>query len=114
MVTEVEALTGPVATLKAALVAPAGTLTLGGVAATPVLLLESATSAPPDGAALVSVTVPSDEEPPTTVVGLSVSVESVAASGGGGCVAPRLTSKPRTADQAPFVPPAVTPRTRHL
>ena len=114
MVADVWPVTELVATLKAALVAPAGTVTLGGTAATPVLLLESATAAPPDGAALVSVTVPCEEFPPVTVEGLSESVESAAGpGGGGGSGAPRFTSKLRTADHAPFVPPAVRPRTRH-
>jgi hypothetical protein len=112
MVTEVEAETDAVVTLKATLVAPAGTLILAGVAATPVLLLESTTSAPPDGAALVNVTVPFEEVPPVTVEGLTESVESAAAPDAGG-VAPRLTSKLRTADHAPSVPPALRPRTRH-
>ena len=39
-------------------VAPAGTVTLGGTVAMPVLLLDSATLAPPVGAAPFSVTVP--------------------------------------------------------
>ena len=99
-----------VVTLKTALVEPAGTVTLDGAAATDGLLLESATAAPPVGAAPVSVTVPCEELPPVTVEGLSESVESV---GELGAVAPRFTSKERTADHAPFVPPAVRPRTRH-
>ncbi len=59
--------------MKLALVAPAATVTLDGTVATLVLLLDRATTAPPDGAALLSVTVPIDELPPLTLVGLSVS-----------------------------------------
>jgi hypothetical protein len=56
-----------------AVVDPAGTETLGTAAwATPVLLLDKVTSAPPVGAAAVSVTVPVEPEPPTTLDGLTV------------------------------------------
>jgi hypothetical protein len=81
IVTVVEAVTVLVATVKVALVAPAATTTLAGVLATLVLLLESATVAPPAGAAALRVTVPVEEFPPVTVVGFSVTDESV---GGGG------------------------------
>ena len=64
------------ATVNAALVAPAAIVTLAGTRATVVLLLESATCAPPAGAGPLNVTVPVDELPPTTLVGFSVSVES--------------------------------------
>ena len=67
--------------MNVALVAPAATVTLGGVLATVVLLLESATVAPPAGAAPLSVTVPVEEFPPVTLVGFSDSDERV---GGGG------------------------------
>ena len=63
-------------TVNVALVAPAATVTLAGTRATVVLLLESATCAPPAGAGPLNVTVPVDEFPPTTLVGFSVSVES--------------------------------------
>ena len=112
--TEVDAVTDRVVTVKTALVAPAATVTLGGAAATAELLLESATTAPPEGAAAVSVTVPCEELPPTTLVGLSVSVERVAGpGGGGGGGAPFLISNTRAEDQAPSVPPEVRARTRN-
>ncbi len=78
MVTELDAVTGLVLTVKVALVAPAGTITLEGTVATPVLLLESRTWAPPAGAGPFSVTVPVEDcTPPTTLVGLSVSEETI-------------------------------------
>ena len=67
--------------MKIALVAPAATVTLAGVLATVVLLLESVTAAPPDGAAAVNVTVPVDEFPPVTLVGFRVSEERVGRGG---------------------------------
>ena len=70
--------------MKVALVAPAPTVTLDGTLATVVLLLESVTCAPPAGAGPLSVTVPVDEFPPVTLVGLSVNEESVGAGGGAG------------------------------
>jgi hypothetical protein len=77
MVTVVTAATALVLIVKVALVAPAATVTLEGVPAAVVLLLESVTTAPPDGAAPVSVTVPVEDcVPPTTLVGFSVSEES--------------------------------------
>src|SRR5215210_2850257 len=79
-----------VETVKVALVDPAGTVTLAGTVAAAVLLLESATDAPPAGAAEVSVTVPVDELPPVTPVGLRLSEES-AAGCGGEAVAPDLS-----------------------
>ena len=69
--TAVEAVTLLVATVKVALVLPAGTVTLEGTVATAVLLLESDTTRPPDGAALVSVARPCDDVPPDTVAGVS-------------------------------------------
>jgi hypothetical protein len=70
--------------VKFALVEPAGTVTLAGVV-TAVELSDSDTTAPPDGAAPVSVTVPCDVLPPVTLVGLSDSADRVAAA------APALT-----------------------
>ena len=85
MVTVVEATTALVLTVKVALVAPAATVTLEGALAAVALLLESVTTAPPAGAAPLSVTVPVEDcTPPTTLVGFSETDERV---GGGGGVA---------------------------
>ena len=56
--TEVETPTALVAAVKVAVVAPGGTVTDAGTVATAALLLESDTTAPPEGAAPVKVTVP--------------------------------------------------------
>ena len=76
MVAEVEAVTEVVVTVKLALVAPASTVTLAGTFAA-VELSESVTTAPPAGAAALKVTVPVEEFPPTTLVGLRDSAEIV-------------------------------------
>ena len=61
-------------TVNVTLVAPAGTVTLGGTEAAEELLLDSATCAPPAGAGAFNVTVPVEFcRPPITVVGFSVS-----------------------------------------
>jgi hypothetical protein len=92
IVEEVLALTLLVETVKVALVAPAGTLTFEGTVAAFVLLLESVTDTPPEGAAESSVTVPIDGSPPVTVLGLRPSDDRAAGSGsaggGGWVVAP--------------------------
>jgi hypothetical protein len=80
----VDALTALVLTVKVAVVAPAPSVTLEGTWAAPVLLLERETCAPPDGAAPLSVTVPLEELPPMTLVGLRLSAESVTGGGGAG------------------------------
>jgi len=64
--------TGLVVTGKAAVVAPAGTVTVAGTWAAAVLLDVNATAAPPAGAGPLSVTVPVEGLPPTTEVGISV------------------------------------------
>lgn len=85
IVTEVEMRTIDVLTLKVALVAPAGIVTLEGTPATPALLLESVTCTPPAGAGALKVTVPAeDSNPPTTLVGLSLNEETVGSGGGAG------------------------------
>ncbi len=76
MVTVVDATTGLVLTVNVALLAPAVIVT--------VLLLESVTCAPPAGAGPLNVTVPADEFPPVTLVGLNVSEASVGAGGAAG------------------------------
>lgn len=63
-----------------ALVAPADTVTLAGTVATDVLLLASVTTVLLDGA-LDKVTVPCELEPAATLLGLSVSEDSVIAAG---------------------------------
>jgi len=83
IVTDVAAVTPVVVILKLALVAPAATVTLAGMPATVVLLLDSVTTAPPAGAAEVKVTVPVLPAPPTTLAGLTVSVDRVGAAATG-------------------------------
>jgi hypothetical protein len=78
IVDEVVAVTVLVVTVKLALVAPDGTVTLAG---TPVAveLSDNDTVAPPLGAAALNVTVPVEELPPATLVGLTETSESAAA-----------------------------------
>jgi hypothetical protein len=77
MATRVETVTVLVFTVKFALLAPSPTVTLGGTVAD-ALLLERETAAPPVGAGPLSVTVPVEDcVPPVTLMGFSVSEESV-------------------------------------
>ncbi len=82
-VTGVAAVTAVVVMPKFALVAPAATVTLAGTLATVALLVDSATTTPLAGAAEVNVTVPVLGAPPTTLVGLTVTVDNVGAAGVG-------------------------------
>jgi len=75
IVAEVALVTKLVETVKLADVDPAGTVTLAGTVATAALLLESGTSAPPAGAAALSVTVPIEAAPPGTLLGLRLNAE---------------------------------------
>ena len=84
--TALDAVTALVLTVNVALIAPAATATLEGTRAAP-LLLESATVAPPAGAAPLSVTVPVEELPPVTLVGFSPSEASVGGGGAAGVTA---------------------------
>src|ERR1700691_3204776 len=61
---------------KVPLVAPAGTVTLGGTVATAVLLLASVISAPPVGAGPANVIVPVELPPPKTLFGLNAREDS--------------------------------------
>ena len=77
IVAEVGKRTTDVFTLKVVLLAPAGTVTLEGTLAAP-LLLESTTCAPPAGAGPLKVTVPVENcAPPITLEGFSVNEERV-------------------------------------
>ena len=76
IVTGVDPPTALVLMVKFALVDPAGTVTLAGTVAAPVLLLCSVTTMPPPGAAAESVAVPWDVAPPCTEVGFTETDES--------------------------------------
>jgi hypothetical protein len=82
MATVVDEATALVLTTNVALVAPPAIVTLEGTLAGVVLLLESATCAPPVGAGPLNVTVPVEEFPPTTLVGFSESEDRVGGGGG--------------------------------
>jgi hypothetical protein len=81
MMTEVEAVTGEVLTLKTAVAAPDGKVTLPGTVATTVLL-ERETRAPPLGAGALNVRLPVEGDPPLTLVGFNLNEERVAEPGG--------------------------------
>ena len=72
------AATALVVTVNVAVVAPAAAVTLAGAWAAAVLLFESVTAAPPAGAGLSSVTVPVEDTPPSTDVGLTLTEFSAA------------------------------------
>jgi hypothetical protein len=73
MVAEAEVVTAKVVTVKFAVVFPDETVTLDGILAILVLLLESATTAPPEGAAELKVSRPCKALPPTMLLWPSVS-----------------------------------------
>src|SRR5207249_6455509 len=99
-----------VVTVKVALVAPAATVTLVGTVAAAVLALLRPTTAPPAGAPAVNVTVPCDELPPTTEVGVTLTDDKLAGGGGGG--APACAVKRRAAENGPATPVELIPWTR--
>ena len=97
----VVAATGNVVTVKLALVAPAGMVTLAGTLAEPGSWLDRLTTVPPVGAAPGRLTVPVEGLPPVTLAGLTVNDER---PGGGGGVPEGFTDK--VADRV--TPPPVT------
>src|SRR2546425_348908 len=97
IVAEVEMRTKDVLTVKVALVAPAATVTLEGTLAAVVLLLESVTCAPAEGAGPLNVTVPVEEFPPVTLVGFNESDERETSAG-----AEEDSSKSKTAGLRSF------------
>jgi hypothetical protein len=77
MVAEAAEVPAVVVKVKVAAVLPAATVTDAGTEAA-VLLLDRATEMPPVGATLVKVTVPVEDAPRATLVGLRESDESAA------------------------------------
>jgi len=73
MFTTVELDVALVLAVKEALVAPTGMVTVAGTVASATSLLVRETMAPPCGAGALSVTLPTNEAPPVTVLGLSES-----------------------------------------
>jgi hypothetical protein len=95
IVADVEIRTIDVRTVKDALLAPAGTITLEGTLAG-LLLLESIIVIPPAGAGPVRVTVPVEDcRPPMTLDGFSLSDETVAGGGTGATVSEAELVAPR-------------------
>ena len=106
-VTGVFAPTALVLTLKLALLAPAATVMLAGTPATAVLLLESVTTAPPEGAAAVKLAVPVEEVGPTTLAGFTDTADKLAAA------VAACGVKRRVAENGPNTPAEFCARTRH-
>ena len=96
-----------VLTAKLALLAPAATVMLAGTLATAVLLLDSVTTAPPEGAAALKVAVPVAAFGPTTLVGLTATADRLAAA-----VAARGVKR-RVEENGPNAPAELRARTRH-
>jgi hypothetical protein len=82
---------------KVALVFPAWMLTLAGTVATAVLLLESVTTAPPAGAAVLRVTVPSTLLPALTLAGFKDTDETNTVGAGVIVTAACIVLSPRLA-----------------
>jgi hypothetical protein len=107
-VAAVAAVTGVVVTVKLALVAPPGTVTLTGTPAAG-LLLARATTTPPEGAAAVKLAVPVEEVGPTTLAGFTDTEDrltAAAAVAAGG-------AKRRAPENGPNTPAEFCARTRH-
>jgi hypothetical protein len=81
IVTEAEEATPSVVTVNVVLEEPAGTVMLAGTVAAAVFELVSVTGDPPTGATAERVTVPVEDAPLTTLVGLKVNVETGGAGG---------------------------------
>lgn len=79
--------------MNVALVAPAATVVVAGTVATAVLLLDREMEIPPLGAAAVKLTVPVEDEPPTTMAGFRA-IELSAGLDCGGSVAVLLPDPP--------------------
>ena len=92
--TEVAVLTVPAVTVNVADVAPCATVTLAGTLTAVVFELESDITAPPVGAAAVSVTVPVPDCALTIVVGLTATLLSAAAATAGLMVTPVVVLTP--------------------
>jgi hypothetical protein len=108
MVAAVAAVTGLVVTVKVAPVAPAGTVMLAGTAAA-VELSDSVTSAPPVGAAPVSVTLPCVVPPPVTLAGFTDTLDRLATAG----AVAACGTKRRVLEYGPNTPAELRARTRH-
>src|SRR5712691_6597551 len=106
MVIVVLAVTGTVVIVNVPVKLLSGASTVAGTLATAGLLLDSAISAPPNGAPTLNTTVPLERSPPTTNDGFVENVDRVA-GGGAACGV-----KHRTADHGPATPTVLTPRTR--
>jgi hypothetical protein len=87
---------GEVATGNVAWVAPAGTATVSGTLADPGWLLPSVTVTPPVGAGLSRVTVPVEDAPAVTVLGLTARPVRAGRDGATISVAERVTPRPVT------------------